>query len=102
GDSDALASLARLRAVALDLLDDFHAIDDGSEDDVLAIQPGSLHGGDEELGSVGVGSSIGHRHDTGAGVLEVKVFVLKLVAIDGLATGAVVVGEVAALAHEVG
>jgi len=35
-------------------------------------------------------------------VLEDEVLVGKLVAVDGLATGAVVVGEVTALAHEVG
>ena len=38
----------------------------------------------------------------GAGVLEVEVFVRELGAVDGLAAGAVVVGEVASLAHEVG
>jgi hypothetical protein len=27
---------------------------------VLAVEPGSPHRGDEELGSVGVGSGIGH------------------------------------------
>lgn len=42
-----------------------------------------------------------HRQDSWAGVLELKILVLELVAIDRLATSAVVVGEVAALAHEV-
>lgn len=31
-----------------------------TENDVLAVEPGSPHRGDEELGSVGVGSGIGH------------------------------------------
>lgn len=31
-----------------------------TENDVLAIEPGSHHRGDEELGSVGVGPGIGH------------------------------------------
>ncbi len=35
-------------------------------------------------------------------MLQLKVLVLELVAVDGLAAGAVVVGEVAALAHKVG
>ena len=35
-------------------------------------------------------------------MLQAKVLVLELVAVDGLATSAVVVGEVATLAHEVG
>lgn len=39
---------------------------------------------------------------TRSGVLECEVFVLKLVAVDGLAPCAVVFGEVSPLAHEVG
>ena len=35
-------------------------------------------------------------------MLQVEVLILKLVAVDGLAASSVVVGEVAALAHEVG
>lgn len=37
---------------------------------------------------------------TWRGVLEDKVFIIKLPAIDGFATGAVVVGEVTSLAHK--
>ena len=37
---------------------------------------------------------------TWGSVFQDKVFVIKLAAVDGLATGAVVVGEVASLAHE--
>ena len=56
----------------------------------------------QELGTIGVGTSVGHRHYTGTGVLQRKVLILKLVAVDRLAAGAIVVGEVASLAHEVG
>lgn len=63
----------------------------------LAVQPGSLDGAQEELGSVGTWTSIGHGEDTGASVLELEVLVLELVAVDGLATGAVVVSEVTSL-----
>ncbi len=52
---------------------------------------------DEELGSVGVWSSVGHGQDTGTGVLQSEVLVSELVAVDGLSTGSVVVGEVTAL-----
>jgi len=69
---------------------------------MLAIQPRSLGSADKELRTVGVGSSVGHAEDAWAGVLELEVLVLELVAIDGLASSAVVVGEVSALAHEVG
>jgi len=43
------------------------------------------------LAAVGVGASVGHRENTGAGVLELEVLIGKLVAVDGLATSAVVV-----------
>jgi len=68
---------------------------------VLVIQPSGLHGTDEELGSVGVGASVGHRQNSGAGVLQTEVLIGELVAIDGLASSAVVVGKIATLAHEV-
>jgi hypothetical protein len=69
--------LARVGTFTLNGLDDVHALDDFSEDDVLAIEPvagtgshGSqyraiqergrhLHGRDEELGSVAVGEMSG-------------------------------------------
>lgn len=67
-----------------------------------AVQPGGLHGGDEELGSVGVGASIGHRQDTRASVLQDEVLVTEFFTIDGLATSAIVVCEITSLQHEVG
>lgn len=65
------------------------------------IQPGSFNGGDEELGTVSVGSGVRHRHDTGSGVLQGEVLVGELVSVYGFAARAVVVGEIASLAHEV-
>jgi len=101
-DGDLLAGLSRLAAEALSGLDDVVAINDLSEDDVLSVEPGGLGGADEELGSVGVGTSVGHGQDSGGIVLELEVLILELVAVDGLASSSVVVGEVTALAHEVG
>lgn len=69
---------------------------------MTVVQPACLDSGDEELRSIGVGTSVGHRQAAGFGVLEREVLIFELVAIDGLATGAIVIGEVAALAHEVG
>ena len=37
-----------------------HALDDLAEDDVSAVEPGGLLGGDEKLGSVGILASVGH------------------------------------------
>ena len=69
---------------------------------MFAVEPGGEHGGDEELRPIGVGAGIGHGEQKGAVVLELEVLVGKLCAIDRLAAGAVVVGEVAPLEHEVG
>ena len=69
---------------------------------MLSVEPAGLGGAEEELGAVGVGASVGHGEDSGPGVLQLEVLILELVAVDGLAPGAVVVGEVSALAHEVG
>jgi len=101
GDGDGLARLAGLAAERFDLLDNVHALDDGAKDDVLVVQPRGLDRADKELGAVSVGAGIGHGQNTRSDVLKLEVFVGKLFAVDGLAAGAVVVGEVATLAHEV-
>lgn len=64
---------------------------------MFAVQPGGLHSADKELRTVGVWSSIGHGHNTGASVLQGKVLILELVAVDRLAASAIVVGKVSAL-----
>jgi len=107
------------------LLNNIHAFYDTAEDNVLSIQPGGLHSGDEELASVGVRSSIRHRQDTchineirpriksehaisqnnkhtRSKMLQWEAFIFKLGSIDRFASSAVVVGEVTSLAHEVG
>jgi len=69
---------------------------------MLAIQPSSLCRAQEELGSIRVFSSVSHRQDSCASMLQLKVFVLKLVTVDRLSTGSISFGEVATLAHEAG
>jgi len=100
-DHDFLGGLARVGANSLDPLDNVHSLGDGAEDDVLSVQPGGLCGAEEELGAVGPGSGVGHGQDSGSLVLQGEVLVGELGAVDRLATGAVVVGEVSTLAHEV-
>lgn len=67
--------------VGLDLLDEIHALEDLAEHDVLAVEPGGVDGGQEELSAVscnrtsnafsraylravGVLTSVGHREST--------------------------------------
>lgn len=116
GNDDLLVGLARLSSVRLNLLHNVHALCEGKSlekqvnnylknditsdratDDVLSVEPRGLDGADEELRAVGVGTSIGHRHNAGASVLQGKVLILELVAVDGLATSSIVVGEVTSL-----
>jgi len=101
GDHDLLAAFSRVGADLLHGLDDVHAAGYGAEHDVLAVEPVSLDGAEEELGSVGVGPGVGHRQCSRPFVLELEVLVGELLAVNGLAARAVALGEVAALAHEV-
>lgn len=68
---------------------------------MLTVQPGGDNGGDEELGTVGVGSSVGHGEEEGAIVLKLEVLVVELVSVDGDSSSSVVVGEVTSLEHKV-
>uniref|UniRef100_A0A8C2Y797 Uncharacterized protein n=1 Tax=Coturnix japonica TaxID=93934 RepID=A0A8C2Y797_COTJA len=68
---------------------------------VLPVQPVGFITSDEELGAVGV--RVPHKpHPTWSRVLQDEVFIIKLLPIDGFSSGAVVVGEVPSLAHELG
>lgn len=101
-DRDVSLGSTRVGTVRLDLLDQIHTVLDFTKDDVLSVQPRGLYGGDKELGAVGVGSSVGHGQQSRLGVLELEVFIGKLVAVDGLSTGTVSVGKVTTLQHKVG
>ncbi|KAG8527111.1 uncharacterized protein KY384_008540 [Bacidia gigantensis] len=107
-----------LDASVLDFSDHVHAVDDFAEDDVFVVQEGGCYCCDEELAAVGVGSGIlwilvgvsgvgavrryRHAEQTGRVVLQFEVFVgERFRSVDGGATGAVAVEEVAALDHEV-
>ena len=72
-DDDLLGGLAALGAERLDLLDDLHALNDLSENDVLAVQPRALDGGQEELRTVSVWAGVGHRQHAWLSVTKLKV-----------------------------
>jgi len=91
-------------AYCLEGLDDLEGliISDLTENDVAAIEPRGLDSGNEELRAVGVRAGVGHGQESRAGVLDLEVLIGKLLAVDGLATGAVATGEVTTLEHELG
>ena len=67
-DHNGLDDVARHIVTGLaagDLAQHLHALDDLAEDGVLAVQPGGLLEGDEELAAVGTWSGIGHGQQTG-------------------------------------
>lgn len=68
---------------------------------IFKVLPCSLDSADEELASVGVGSSVGHGKNSWTSVLEMEVLILEFVSVDGLSSSSVVVSEVTSLAHEI-
>lgn len=89
-----------MRANLFDGGNDVHAVRYRAEDNVSAVEPRGLDSADEELGAVGVWTSVGHGEGARAKVLELEVFVSKLFAVDGFTASASAVGEVTALEHE--
>ena len=57
-----------------------------AENDVFPVEPRSLNGGDEKLGTIGVGTGVCHGKEELLAVSELEVFVGKLLAVDGLPT----------------
>ena len=102
-DHDFCAAFATPGSHILDLLDDIVALDDLAKNNMLVIEMRGLAGAHEELAAVGVGPSVGHGQASFTCVLArlaSEAFIFKLVSVNRLSTSAVVVGEVAALAHE--
>ncbi len=55
---------------ALNGVNDVHAVTDGTEHSMVAVEPRCGHGGQEKLGPTGVATGVGHRQHTGFVVLE--------------------------------
>ena len=69
---------------------------------MLSIEPVARDESHEELGSISVGSSIGHGHISSFSMLDGEVLIVELVAIDGLTSSTVAGSEIATLSHELG
>ena len=66
------------------------------------VEPGRVVEADEELAPVRVRAGVRHGQRAEAAVDEVKILVRELLAVDRLAARAVLIGKIAALAHEAG
>jgi hypothetical protein len=100
GNDESRRGLSAGLTLSFNSLDNVQTFNDFSEDDVLAIQPRGEDSGDEELRSVGVRTSVGHGEKTNLGVLQLEVFVFKLVTVDALSSSSVSSSEVTSLEHE--
>mmetsp|Transcript_53101 Transcript_53101/g.103917 ORF Transcript_53101/g.103917 Transcript_53101/m.103917 type:complete len:211 (-) Transcript_53101:169-801(-) len=99
-DDDRLGGRAAPRPALFHLLHHRGAIFHLAKNHVLPIQPGRGCHGDEELGSVRVRSSVGHREEVWLVVLDRKTLVCKFPPVDRLPSRAVAAGEVTSLTHE--
>lgn len=99
-NDDPFPGSATLGSNTLDNLHHIQALNNLSKDNVLAIEPRSISSAQKELRAISVRSGVGHGENSWASVLEPEVLIRELVAIDGLSTRAIVVGEVTTLAHE--
>lgn len=98
------SSLAGLSVSTSDFVEFFNnllSFNDFTENNMLSVKPGALNECDEELRSVGVGTSVGHWEKVRLVMFEFEVFIFKLVSINGLASGTISVCEVSSLSHEI-
>ena len=77
-------------------------LDHLTKHDMLVVEVWCGHSGDEELGAVGVGASVGHGQQARLGVSALEVLIPELAAIDGLTPSAVVLAKVTTLDHKLG
>lgn len=77
-----------------------HSILDPPESDVFEVEVLGFLQGDEELRAVRVTPAIGHWQNARTCVPNVEVLVLKLAAVDGLASGSITVGDVTTLKEQ--
>mmetsp|Transcript_811 Transcript_811/g.2635 ORF Transcript_811/g.2635 Transcript_811/m.2635 type:complete len:227 (+) Transcript_811:264-944(+) len=84
-----------------DLANGQHAVDHPPKDDMFVVQPVADRAGDEKLAPVCARPAVGHGQKSRTAVLELKVLVLELGAVDRQLSRPIAVHEVAALDHEV-
>lgn len=99
-DSDPRGGSPRPGTQRIHFVDHVQSLLHAAKDNMLVVQPLGFTGADEELGSIGVGSSVGHGQDPRSSVLQFEVLIRKHSPVDRLPSRPVVVREVATLAHE--
>ena len=97
-----LGSGTRVRSDLFHFLENVLSLSNLSEDSVLSIEMRSRNEAEEELRSVGVGTSVGHGEDTGTVVLVNEVLIVELSSVDRFTSGTVSNSEISTLCHEAG
>ena len=95
-----LGSGTRVRSDLFHFLENVLSLSNLSEDGVLSIEMRSRNEAEEELRSVGVGTSVGHGEDTGTVMLVNEVLIGELSSVDGFTSGTVSNSEISTLCHE--
>ena len=93
-----------VRHLTFDIVHKLHPLDHLPKDDVFPVQMGGGLGEDEELGTVGMGSGIGHTEQTGFGMGQGESFVFKrgpFSTVHRIGPGSVLVHNVSPLYHKV-
>ena len=86
--------------VSLNGIKNVHAFNELAKHNMVTVEMGSGNEGDEELGSVGVGTSISHGKETSLCVLVHEAFIIEAVAVDRFAATTVICSEITTLSHE--
>lgn len=95
-----MPSLPTRSSKFLNVFDNIQSLDNFSEDNMFPIKPachdlitsihtweGGGYSGDEELGTIGVGTGVSHGEETGFGMLQFEVFVCEFLTIDRFSAG---------------
>ena len=67
---------------------------------MFVVEMGSCYGGDEELGSVGVGAGVGHGQEEWFLMFRGERFIFEFFTVDRLSASPVSGGEITALDHK--
>lgn len=99
-DDDDFAGFSTSWTIRFYFFDNVHSLSHLSKNDVLSIKPTGDNSGDEELRAICVGSGIGHWEKSFFFVFLLEVLIGELFPVDWFASGAVEVGEISSLEHE--
>ena len=100
GNLDFFLWLPRIRPITFNLLHNLNPLGNLSKNSMLPIQPRCLRGTNEELTSIGIGSSIRHAHRSNSTVSNIKVLIIESSPIDTFPPRFIKIRHVTTLAHE--